>query len=138
MTERLHLATHSSVLAWRTPGKRFLDRGAWWAAVYGVAQRWTRPEQFSSSRRSILFIGHLLGTLTRKQSQLELLYRCKAYSFVNISFYLSLSCHPYPHPRNPASLPRTIPVSPHSNFLVFKAPGGSPSPSQSDLPRSSP
>ena len=27
------MATHSSVLAWRIPGK-----GAWWAAVYGVAQ----------------------------------------------------------------------------------------------------
>ena len=32
------MATHSSVLAWRIPG----DRGAWWAAVYGVAQSWTR------------------------------------------------------------------------------------------------
>ena len=28
------MATHSSVLAWRIPGKG----GAWWAAVYGVAQ----------------------------------------------------------------------------------------------------
>ena len=28
------LATHSSVLAWRIPR----DGGAWWAAVYGVAQ----------------------------------------------------------------------------------------------------
>ena len=43
-TERLHfhfslsctekeMATHSSVLAWRIPGT-----GAWWAAVYGVAE----------------------------------------------------------------------------------------------------
>ena len=30
------MATHSSVLAWRIPG-----RGAWWVAVYGVAQSWT-------------------------------------------------------------------------------------------------
>ena len=28
------MATHSSVLAWRIPGMV----GAWWAAVYGVAQ----------------------------------------------------------------------------------------------------
>ena len=28
------MATHSSVLAWRIPGKG----GAWWAAVYGVTQ----------------------------------------------------------------------------------------------------
>ena len=25
------------------------DRGAWWAAVYGVAQSWTRLERLSSS-----------------------------------------------------------------------------------------
>ena len=28
------MAAHSSILAWRIP----MDRGAWWAAVYGVAQ----------------------------------------------------------------------------------------------------
>ena len=31
------MATHSSVLAWRIPGMG----GAWWAAVYGVAQSQT-------------------------------------------------------------------------------------------------
>ena len=31
------MATHSSVLAWR-----ILGMGAWWAAVYGVAQSRTR------------------------------------------------------------------------------------------------
>ena len=29
------MATHSSILAWRTP----IDREAWWAAVHGVAKR---------------------------------------------------------------------------------------------------
>ena len=33
------MATHSSVLAWR---KNPRDGGAWWAAVYGVAQSQTR------------------------------------------------------------------------------------------------
>ena len=28
------------------------DRGAWWAAVYGVAQSWTRLKRLSSSRRA--------------------------------------------------------------------------------------
>ena len=28
------------------------DRGAWWAAVYGVAQSWTRLKRLSSSSRS--------------------------------------------------------------------------------------
>ena len=43
------MATHSSVLAWRiprTPG------GAWWAAVYGVAQSRTRLKRLSSSSSS--------------------------------------------------------------------------------------
>ena len=40
------IATHSSVLAWRIPG----TGGAWWAAVYGVAQSRTRLKRLSSSR----------------------------------------------------------------------------------------
>ena len=31
------MATHSSILAWKIPK----DRGAWWAAVHGVAETWT-------------------------------------------------------------------------------------------------
>ena len=36
------MATHSSVLAWRIPGT-----GAWWAAIYGVAQSQTRLKLLS-------------------------------------------------------------------------------------------
>ena len=43
------MATHSSVLAWRIPGTgepgglpSMGSPGAWWAAVYGVAQSRTR------------------------------------------------------------------------------------------------
>ena len=39
------MATHSNVLAWRIPGMV----GAWWAAVYGVAQSRTQLKQLSSS-----------------------------------------------------------------------------------------
>ena len=39
------MATHSTVLAWRIPG----TGGAWWAAVYGVAQSQTRLKRLSSS-----------------------------------------------------------------------------------------
>ena len=38
------MATHSSVLVWRTPR----DGGAWWAAVYGVG---TRLKRLSSGSR---------------------------------------------------------------------------------------
>ena len=43
------MATHSSVLAWRIPGRR-----AWWAAVYGVAQSRIRLKQLSSSSHGLL------------------------------------------------------------------------------------
>ena len=33
------------------------DGGAWWAAVYGVTQSWTRLKRLSSSR--LYFGGHL-------------------------------------------------------------------------------
>ena len=40
------MATHSSILAWRIPGT-----GAWWAAVYGATQSWTRLTWLSSSSK---------------------------------------------------------------------------------------
>ena len=41
------MATHSSILTWRIP----MDSGAWWAAVYGVAQSRARLKRLSSSRQ---------------------------------------------------------------------------------------
>ena len=37
------MATYSSILAWRIP----MDRGAWWAAVHGVAKSQTRLKQLN-------------------------------------------------------------------------------------------
>ena len=44
------------------------DRGAWWAAIYGVAQSWTRLKLLSNSNMPLpecvticLFISHLLA-----------------------------------------------------------------------------
>ena len=37
------MATHSSILAWRIP----MNRGAWQAAVHGVAKTWTQLKQLS-------------------------------------------------------------------------------------------
>ena len=39
------MATHSSILAWRIPGRG----GAWWAAVYGVTQSRAQLKRLSSS-----------------------------------------------------------------------------------------
>ena len=37
------MAPHSSTLAWKNP----MDRGAWWAAVHGVARSRTRLSDFT-------------------------------------------------------------------------------------------
>jgi len=37
------MTTHFSILAWRIP----MDRGAWWAAVHGVAKSQTRLSNFT-------------------------------------------------------------------------------------------
>ena len=37
------------------------DRGAWWAAVYGVAQSWTRLKRLSSSSMCSIHLGIYLG-----------------------------------------------------------------------------
>ena len=42
------MATHSSILAW---DKNPRDRGAWWAAIYEVAQSWTRLKRLSRSSK---------------------------------------------------------------------------------------
>ena len=63
MTERLHFDFSLSCIGegngnplqfscQENPG----DGGAWWAAVYGVAQSWTRLKQLSSSRTLFVFV----------------------------------------------------------------------------------
>ena len=49
------MATHSSILAWKTP----INGGAWWAPVWGVAHSWTR---LSKHAVVIQWIG--IGALT--------------------------------------------------------------------------
>ena len=62
------MATHSTVLAWRIPG----ILGAWWAAVYGVAQSQTRLKRLSSSSSSSFSICclALIAFLTRSKDLL--------------------------------------------------------------------
>ena len=53
MTPEKAMAPHSSTLAWKIPwteepgGLQSKDRGAWWAAVHGVAKSQTRLSDFT-------------------------------------------------------------------------------------------
>ena len=52
------MATHSSILAWRT----CKDRGAWRATVHGVSESWTRLKRLSThSLRSRYRLGFWLS-----------------------------------------------------------------------------
>ena len=57
MTERLHFHFSLSCIGegngnplWCSCLENLRDGGAWWAAVYGVAQSWTRLKRLSSSK----------------------------------------------------------------------------------------
>ena len=52
------MATHFSTLAWRIP----MNRGAWWATVYGVAQSQTQLKQLSSSSSSAACMDVRVGS----------------------------------------------------------------------------
>ena len=56
------MATHSTILAWRIP----MDRGAWWATVYGVAKGSDVTE-----RRSISTQGVAMGQCHVASAQSE-------------------------------------------------------------------
>ena len=44
------------------------DRGAWWAAVYGVAQSWARLKRLRSSSRSYLRWGRITWTISQEKN----------------------------------------------------------------------
>ena len=62
------MATHSSVLALENP----MDGGAWWAAVYGVAQSRTQLKRLSSSSSSMVSIGQCPAKTEAQSSGLNL------------------------------------------------------------------
>ena len=65
------------------------DGGAWWAAIYGVAQSWTWLKQFSSSSRELSHVHRLLN--------LELLGKeilfCLSYFCFRLLCFISLGCN---------------------------------------------
>ena len=78
--------THSSQCSClENPG----DSGAWWAAVYGVAQSWTRLKRLSSSNSSRVMYcpGHILWSLMGR-IPVELLCETqrRLFYFIHLSF----------------------------------------------------
>ena len=46
------MGTHSNILAWRIP----MDRGAWWATVYGVTNGQTRLNNYAQHKHFHLIL----------------------------------------------------------------------------------
>ena len=50
------MAIHSSILAWEIP----MDRGAWWATVYGVAKSWIWLSDYTYGKTQTNFGANLI------------------------------------------------------------------------------
>ena len=59
------MATHSSILAWKNP----MDRGAWWATVYGIAKSKTwlsdRHAHMNNAAENILHVNLVLELFSK-------------------------------------------------------------------------
>ena len=60
--------------------------GAWWAAIYRVAQSWTRLKRLSSSSMAVLLGIHILLQVADQFSQHHLLKRLSFLHFIFASF----------------------------------------------------
>ena len=52
------------------------DGGAWWAAVYGVAQSWTRLKRLSSRKFYKVFLSHFLSVSFKKLMNISIIHYC--------------------------------------------------------------
>ena len=92
------------------------DRGAWWAAVYGVTQSWTWLKQLSSSSRFLEFFYH-------NSNRCIILFKIHDSIFYNISYVLY---NYYDHASAAAKLLQSCPTlwdPTDSNPPGFSVPG---------------
>ena len=65
------------------------DGGAWWAAIYGVAQSWTQLKRLSSSRDKELLLGQLLLLYTAETGLVIILcFQINFFFFVENSYWM--------------------------------------------------
>ena len=70
------------------------DRGAWWAAVYGVAQSQTRLNWLSSSSSKVTFVlGPIFNTLKYIYNIHNVLSQCKRNNFIFKWLHNIISMH---------------------------------------------
>ena len=62
------------------------DRGAWWAAVCGVTQSWTRLKRLNSSSSSSSILIHGIHCRLSAQELTFIIYLCFKCSFIIITF----------------------------------------------------
>ena len=67
------------------------DREAWWAAVYGVAQSWTRLKRLSSSSSSMVYID---SYSQNKQNKISKIVACLCISGSEACLMYILTCRP--------------------------------------------
>ena len=67
------------------------DREAWWAAVYGVAQSWTRLKRLSSSSSSMVYID---SYSQNKQNKISKIVACFCRSVSEACLMYILTCRP--------------------------------------------
>ena len=98
MTERLHF--HFSLSCTGEGNGNLLqcsclenpkDREAWWAAVYGVAQSWTRLKRLSSSSSSMVYID---SYSQNKQNKISKIVACFCRSVSEACLMYILTCRP--------------------------------------------
>ena len=88
------MATQSSVLAWRIPGSLVgslsLVGWAWWAAIYGAAQSWTRLKRLSSSIQHIL-LKNFCSLQLLFFKVVFYIYLCAVYGFQYFCLFFSFA-----------------------------------------------
>jgi len=136
MTERLHFHFSLSCIGggngnpfWSSCLENPRDGGAWWAAIYGVAQSRTRLKWLSSSRCKLLHLewindkvllystGNCIQSLGINHKRKKIFLRKKMYIYIQTHVYSHT--HTYTHTDQRHSLIQKHSVNTYSTSIIF-------------------